>query len=448
MNNSSEYISHCRREFSLYVIRSRALPSVTDGLKSATRRVIWTARDGNKYKSATLAGATMPIHPHSSPQEAINTVTAPYGNNIPLFTGYGAFGTLLGPKDYGASRYTSVKLSKFTSDVILRDIEVIPMMENYDSTLLEPQHFLPLVPISLLNPSEGIAVGFAANILPRSLDDIIIAQISYLTNNKNIIAPIPKFTPLDNYSHKQETMERGIAFYFNGEFTRIDSSTVKITKIPYGLLHTKVISKLDTEIEKGNYIIDYDDGSRDVISIVVKFKRGVLRELTDDDLLKMFGLSVRHIENLNVLDFTGQSVWSTNPVDLIKRFCDWRLTWYVKRYERLRDLLLIEIQRYLDIQIAIKHNAGGLAKKIQSRSELKEILSEFGIVYIDYIADLPIYRFTEEEKLKNEKKLEEANKQLKIYEDLLNSEPNRKTIYINELKEILNNYNKGKYNNE
>lgn len=446
-NTSSEYISQCRRNYSLYVIRSRAIPAITDGLKSATRRVIWTARDGNKYKSATLAGATMPIHPHSSPEDAINTVTAPYGNNIPLFTGYGAFGTLLGPKDYGASRYTSVKISKFTKDVLLRDIEIIPMMENYDSTLEEPQHFLPLIPVALLNPTEGIAVGFAANILPRSLDDVIISQICYLTGNTEISNPIPKFTPLQNASHKSEVTERGIAFYFDGEFERLNSTTVKITKIPYGLSHTKVIAKLDSELEKGT-IIDYDDGSRDVISIVVKFKKGTLNGLSDEAILKMFGLSIRHIENLNVLDFSGQSVWSTDPVTMIKKFCDWRLTWYVKRYERLRDLLLIEIQRYLDIQTAIKNNMGGVAKKTKSRSELKDFLEEIGVVYTDYIADLPIYRFTEEEKQKNEAKLQEANKQLQEYNELLQSETKRKNIYITELKEILTNFTKGKYNNE
>jgi DNA gyrase subunit A len=320
------------------------------------------------------------------------------------------------------------------------------MMENYDSTLQEPQHFLPLIPVALLNPAEGIAVGFAANILPRSLDDIIIAQISYLTGSTNISAPIPKFIPLDNYAHRQEQSERGVAFYFDGEFERIDSTTVKITKIPYGLSHTKVISKLDAEIDKGNCIVDYDDGSRDVINIRVKFKRGMLAELADDAILKMFGLSIRHIENLNVLDFTGQSVWSTNPVDLIQKFCDWRLTWYTKRYERLRDLLQLDIRRYLDIQLAISHNTGGLARDIKSRAELKEVLSKIGIVYIDYIADLPIYRFTEDENQKNEKKLKDANSQLVLYEKILQSDSRRKTIYINELKEVLDSHCKGKYN--
>ena len=161
---SSLYIEKERKDYSLYVMQSRAIPAVTDGLKAAGRRTLWIARNVGKTKTATLAGATLPIHPHATPESAINTLAAPYGNNIPLFKGYGAFGTMLDPTAYGAARYTSVATSKFTDDVMFKDIEIIPMMPNYDDTLEEPVRFLPLVPVALLNPAEGIAVGFATNI--------------------------------------------------------------------------------------------------------------------------------------------------------------------------------------------------------------------------------------------------------------------------------------------
>ena len=103
----STYVNDQRREYSLYVLQMRAIPHVADGLKAAARRVLWTARNGKHFKSATLAGATMPIHPHAAPEGAINTLAAPYGNNIPLLKGEGAFGTLLRPTAYGASRYTA-----------------------------------------------------------------------------------------------------------------------------------------------------------------------------------------------------------------------------------------------------------------------------------------------------------------------------------------------------
>lgn len=437
---SSEYLESERKLYSLYVMQSRAIPAATDGLKAAGRRVLWTARNGDKYKTATLAGATMPIHPHSEASGSINTLAAPYGNNIPLFKGYGAFGTMLDPTAYGAARYTSVAVSKFTQDVVFADIEIIPMTWNYDDSIEEPVHFLPLVPTVLLNPSEGIAVGFATDILPRNLADLIDVQIAHLMNKRNANQLLPSFTPINSTARLVD----GRAAFFSGSYEMVNTTTIRITNLPYKLSHDKLIAKLDALYETGT-VVDFTDRSKDKINIEVKFKKGVLSKMTEEEVLKTLGLTVKHTENLNVLDFTGQGVWSAEPLDLIKRFTDWRLQWYVKRYERLRDLLKIDIQRYLDIRNAITNNVGGIAKRVKSRAELKTLLLEMGIVYIDYIADLPVYRFTEEEYEKNEQRLKDAEALLRTYEDMLQSEDKRKIVYATELKEILNKYNKGTY---
>ena len=437
---SSKYLESERKLYSLYVMQSRAIPAATDGLKAAGRRVLWTARNGDKYKTATLAGATMPIHPHSEASGSINTLAAPYGNNIPLFKGYGAFGTMLDPTAYGAARYTSVAVSKFTQDVVFADIEIIPMTWNYDDSIEEPVHFLPLVPTVLLNPSEGIAVGFATDILPRNLADLIDVQIAHLMNKRNANQLLPSFTPINSTARLVD----GRAAFFSGSYEMVNTTTIRITNLPYKLSHDKLIAKLDALYETGT-VVDFTDRSKDKINIEVKFKKGVLSKMTEEEVLKTLGLTVKHTENLNVLDFTGQGVWSAEPLDLIKRFTDWRLQWYVKRYERLRDLLKIDIQRYLDIRNAITNNVGGIAKRVKSRAELKTLLLEMGIVYIDYIADLPVYRFTEEEYEKNEQRLKDAEALLRTYEDMLQSEDKRKIVYATELKEILNKYNKGTY---
>lgn len=437
---SSKYIEQERRDYSLYVMQNRALPSACDGLKAAGRRVLWTGRNGEKSKTATLAGATMPIHPHGEASGSINTLAAPYGNNIPLFKGYGAFGTMLDPTAYGAARYTSVATSKFTDDVMFKDIEIIPMMPNYDDTLEEPVHFLPLVPVALLNPAEGIAVGFATNILPRDLADLIEVQLAHLQGKKTKNELMPVFNPTNCAAVKQD----GRAYFFDGKYEEINATTIRIVGMPYGQSHDKVIAKLDALCETGT-VVDYTDRSKDKINIEVKFKKGVLSKMTPAETLKLLALTVKHNENLNVLDFTGQGVWSAEPLDLVRKFTDWRLTWYVKRYERLRDLLKIDLQRYYDIRTAIKNNVGGLARKIKSRGELKEILEELGIVYLDYIADLPVYRFTEEENQKNENRIAEAEKQLAEYEDLLSNPEKRVMVYVKELNEVLTKYKKGQY---
>ena len=195
--SSPKYIESERRAYSIYVMESRSIISCMDGLKAGGRRSLWTGRNGSKYKTATLAGATVPIHPHADTSGAINTLAAPYGNNISLFKGDGAFGTRLHPTEYGAARYTSVTVSKFTQDVMFADIEIIPMRDNYDGSTQEPVHFLPLIPVALLNPSEGIAVGFASTILPRKLEDLIQTQLNYLSNSTKKLPLTPHFVPIN-----------------------------------------------------------------------------------------------------------------------------------------------------------------------------------------------------------------------------------------------------------
>lgn len=439
---SSQYINEQRREYSLYVLQNRAIPHAADGLKAAARRILWVAKDGKKRKSATLAGECMPYHPHASPETTVNTLGAHYGNNIPLIKGDGGFGTLLDPTAFAASRYTSATISKFAADVVLRDIEIIPMMENYDGTLEEPMHFLPLIPIVLLNPQSGIAVGFASDILPRAIEDIIHSQIAYLSG-KGFREPKPSFAPLDQKATWDDELQK---WKFIGSVEKDGAINVTVTSLPYGLTHEKFVGKLlkweeeSSLNEKMPQIIQFTDSSQSQISIQIQFKKGSLTGMKDEDILAHLELVQNLGENLNVIDFDGKRVWQPTYVELVQKFCDWRLGWYKVRYERLAKLLQEEIQHYEDVITAIKKNVSSILTKIDSRSELKEYLSKLGIVYIDYIADLPIYRFTEEEKTKVENKLVEAQTKMKEYKVLLKSEDERRKVYIEELKDVLTKY--------
>lgn len=446
MNNSSTYINQSRRDYSLYVLQMRAIPALTDGLKAAARRVLWVARSGEKHKSATLAGKTMPLHPHAAPEGTINTLAAPYGNNVPLLKGYGAFGTLLKPTAYGASRYTSVKISKFAEDVLFCDHELIPMVENYDGTLQEPKHFLPLIPLAILNPTQGIAVGFATNILPRDLNEIIDIQLEVLKGRKRLPENLdPYFAPIDGAAVEYEvTSNDSIAYYFYGKYKTINSNTIQVTQLPYGLAHEKFIDHLDSLIEQ-NVIIDYEDRSKDVYDIEIKFKRGVLTNLSQTEVCDKLKLISREVENLTVIGLDGESVVTLNPVDLIREFTEWRLGWYLERYKRLKKELEIDIQKYRDILLAIKKNVGSTARTINSRTDLIKHLKEIGIVHTDYIAAFPVYRFTKHEKDKVEKKLNDALELLKTYNLLLKNEGERRKVYASELRAISKRFTNGEY---
>lgn len=431
----SQYLNDCHRNFSMYVLRTRAFPAISDGLKAGGRRLLWTAKNGDKYKTATLAGATMPLHPHADASDTINTLTRPYGNNFPLFEGTGSFGTRLKPDVAGAPRYTSVKISNFTKKVLFADINLVPLEENYDSTLMEPVHFLPLVPIVLLNPSEGIGVGFASDVLPRSLGDIIDSQIAHLAG-KPFEEPPVTFIPFEAVSIGSEVIKSGnTRWWFEGEFIRTDSSNIHVGNLPYGLDHAKFIEHLIALIDAGS-ILSYEDHSVDVISIAIKFPRGSLKEMTDEQIIRLLKLRASATENMTMVDFSGKRAVQMTYTETIRSFTDWRLSWYLKRYEVLKSELEVDVQRYRDVLKAIKSDVGGKGRSMQSRQALIEWLETIGIVHTGYVADLPVYRLTKEESLKVQQKLDDALIQLAEYERLINDSEARRKIYVQELKDV------------
>lgn len=446
---ASQYIEEEARSYALYTIQFRAIPYLADGCKPGARRVLWCARDGSKYKSATLAGMAVPLHPHAPPEDAINSSTGPYVNNIPLFDGFGVFGTLINPLAYGASRYTSVKVSSFAKEVFFKDVEIIPMVPNYDSSEMEPKHFLPLIPMVLLNPCSGIAVGYATDILPRTFRDIVESQLEFLAN-KEVKERSPKFLPTENVATERLVDNKGkVRWAFCGTYKVLNASEIQITKLPYGVTHQDFVGNLQTlmdlQPQKKNgkpdpdygLVVDYDDHSKNVINIVVKFKRGTLGEITLQRVEDLLGIVNKVTENLNVINFAGTKIVGSNYVKIIKTFTEWRLDWYVDRYDRLLQLITADIQKYDDVILSIKKNVAGISKKTASRGELKEFIANIGVVNVDYIADLPIYRFTEAEAQKTEEKRATALVTKREYEDILNDEDKRRAIYVSELKEIL-----------
>ncbi len=430
---NSEYLNNERKEYSIYVLETRAIPAITDGLKAGARRLLWTARDGKKYKSATLAGATIPLHPHAPPESALNTLAGPYVNNIPLLDGGGeAFGTRLDPTAYGASRYTSVKLSKFTHDVVFKDIELIEMKDNYDNTLKEPVHFIPLVPVCLVNPSEGVAVGFASILLPRKLDDIIDDQINFLSGKK-IKDKIPF---LSNFNGQQpEWINEKWMFKGNVE---LEGRTAHIKDIPYGITHQTYLNTLN-KLKEQNIIKSYIDDSQKTVDITVKLTS------PEKDVLNKLKLVCNITENMNVLDFDHKKVRSTNYSTIIADFSTWRVSWYYKRYQRLIDIAADDLQRNLDIINACKAGIGNEIQKLKNRQQLIFWLSAHKIVNLDYVANLPSYRFTQEEVDACRQRVKELNAKIVEYTNLINDSNKIKNVYIEELKEIKTNYMKGKY---
>lgn len=436
------YLESEHRNFAVYSISSRAIPLFC-GLKPVQQRCLWQHRKSSSFeKVAKLTGSVMSLHPHgdASISESINQMTGTYCNNVPFFEGHGAFGTRVNPTSFGSPRYVSARISNFAKEVIFKDWEIVEMKPSYDETDVEPAMLLPLIPILLLNGIQGIATGYSTTILPRNLPDLIEQQIRVL-QGKDAINPLPYSKPIDNLAVRND--ENPNKYQFLGTCEVLDTSTAKITKLPFGMTHPKLLESLARMVDKG-HIVDYTDKTKTEINIVVNFKRAALKGKSGEAVVRKLGLTTNVTERIIVLDSkTSQSVVEYNDAaKFIKDYTDWRLSFYPIRYERLIQLNLAEISRLNDIILAIDNDLGGMAKKLNNRAELVNFITNIGVIDIDYIASLPVYRFTQDEYDKAKNRIAELEAQNTDYQNIINDIDRQKTTYIDELKYIKKTFSK------
>lgn len=430
------YLESEHRNFAIYTLQQRAIPFF-NGMKPVQQRCLWQLRGVSKYeKVAKLTGQVMAIHPHgdASIADAINQMSGPYCNNVSFFDGHGAFGTRINPTAFGSPRYVSAKFSSFAKEVIFKDSEIVELKPSYDETDVEPTLLLPLVPILLLNGIQGIATGYSTTILPRSLGDLIDRQLKVL-QGKPIDNPLPYSKPIDNVAVRDPDFPN--KYQFLGEAEVIDTSSAKITKLPFGMTHAKVVESLAKMVDKGQ-IVDFTDKSKADVNIIVNFKRAALKNKNGEYAIRKLKLTTGVTERIIVLDAeTSLTVVEyDDAAKFIKDYTEWRLSFFPTRYERFIQLNLAEISRLNDIVLAIDNDLGGQAKKIKNKADLVSFITKIGVQDIDYISSLPVYRFTEEEYDKAKNKIEELETQNKEYQSIIDDIDKQKEIYMDELKEV------------
>lgn len=440
----SSYLETEQRTFAIYTIQQRAIPCF-NGLKPVQQRALWALQTVSKYeKVATLAGQVLPFHPHgdASISEALNQMTGPFCNNYQFFDDHGAFGTRINPTAFGSPRYTSAKISQFTRDVVFKDIEIVQLKKNYDHTRDEPIMFLPLVPLALLNGVIGIATGYATSILPRRLDEIIDQQINAL-NGKPVLNPVPFSKPIDCRAVVEPEPYK---FSFYGDVDIIDGDTCRVKKLPYGMTHQRFLETLK-EMVDSHKIINYVDKSKKELDIIVKFKKASLKNKKPDSVIRTLKLISRYTENVNILlpaeEEGTEQISNFNDVErYIQQYTEWRLKFYPQRFKRLIELNDIDIQKNTDIMLAIENNLGDHAKKAKNKSELMEFIVKLNIVNVEYIATLPVYRFTIEEYDKSKTRIENLTAENEEYQSIIDDVDKQKKLYIKELTESKKKYSK------
>lgn len=436
----SEYLDTTYKDYAYYVVESRALPSVIDGFKPTQRKIVYVSdRNIRKVsnKVATLAGKIISEaqyhHGNVSCEGAIVNMAQDFKNNMPLFNRIGQFGSLKSPVA-SASRYISVTLSD-NFDLIYKDKELLKY-KTEEGFKIEPEYYLPIIPMVLVNGGSGIAVGYASNILNRDVKDVTKKCIDYINDKKisklNLSINGFKGVFIDD-------TEKQNKWFINGLLEIVNTSTVKVTELPPSMTYEKFEALLD-KLQDDKKITTYDNNSKKgEIEYLIKFTREELAKYDEDKLINLFKLSDQVSENFTVLDEKGKLKEFDTAEDILKYFVDFRLSYYDKRKEFLLNKLTDDISK---LDNKAKFIKGILDEKIiVNKKKKEEIVKQIDKLKIDkidnsydYLLSMSILSLTKE---KYDEMMETIEMKKQEESNIKTSIP--KQVYLDELKQLLKN---------
>ena len=291
-------------DYAMSVIIARALPDVRDGLKPVQRRTLYDMYElGIRYdrpyrKCARIVGDTMgKYHPHgdSSIYEALVVMAQDFKKGMVLVDGHGNFGSIEGD-GAAAMRYTEARLTKFTQEICLADLDknVIDFGPNFDETEKEPVVLPVRVPNLLVNGAEGIAVGMATSIPTHNLGEVIDAVKAYMKNDAITTKQLMKYIKGPDFPTGGIVVNKDdlLNIYETGQGKikirgKVETEELKggkkqlvITEIPYTMMGSGIGKFLNdvcalVESKKTTDIVDISNqSSKEGIRIVLELKRG------------------------------------------------------------------------------------------------------------------------------------------------------------------------------
>jgi DNA gyrase/topoisomerase IV subunit A len=440
--DTTTFIKDTSRDYSIYVCQSRGIPSVSDGLKDAQRKALFVMKSqSDKIKTISLAGRMISenvyLHGDAAACDTISLMAAPYCNNVTLLHGIGAFGTRVGPTDWGAPRYTYVKKSQYTDKLIYHDYEIIPLKENYDGSVMEPKHFLPLIPLVLLNGVSGIAVGWSTEILPRSFDSLVDATLAAIDNKKKL----PELLPCYDFLSTQVKSLAPNSYEFSGK-AEIDGSTVVVTELPPTLSLEKFKERLN-KMEDEDQIQTYIDRSTKNIRVEVKFKRGTIDSWDETTALDCLKLRSKTTERIVVLDWNGTAIKQYDSAEkLIRDFVEWRLDFYKVRYTKWLADSNYTLNWYLAIKECIDNGFTSFLTKASNRAEvvdkIKKITKNITLSddQLDRLSALPSYRWAKDSYQETLTHIKDLKSTIADYTAILKDKNKMREIYRKEVLEL------------
>lgn len=310
--------------YSKYIIQERALPDVRDGLKPVQRRILYAmyssgnTHDKNFRKSAKTVGDVIgQYHPHgdSSVYEAMVRLSQDWKLRHVLIEMHGNNGSIDNDPP-AAMRYTEAKLSQLAEE-LLRDInkETVSFVPNYDDTTLEPMVLPSRFPNLLVNGSTGISAGYATDIPPHNLAEVIQATLKYIENPDISVSQLMKYIKgpdfptggiiqgIDGIKKAYESGKGRIIVR-----SKVDEETLRngrkqliITEIPYEVNKSSLVKRIDElrADKKVDGIVEVrDETDRTGLRIAVELKKDVNSESIKNYLYKNSDLQISYNFNM------------------------------------------------------------------------------------------------------------------------------------------------------
>lgn len=310
--------------YSKYIIQERALPDVRDGLKPVQRRILFAMySSGNTFeknfrKSAKTVGDVIgQYHPHgdSSVYDAMVRLSQDWKLRHVLIEMHGNNGSIDNDPP-AAMRYTEAKLSQL-SEELLRDInkETVAFIPNYDDTTLEPMVLPSRFPNLLVNGSTGISSGYATDIPPHNLAEVIQATLKYIDNPditvnqsmKHIKGPdFPTGGIIQGIDGIKKAYETGkgkivVRSRVDEEELRSGRKQLIITEIPYEVNKSSLVKRIDElrADKKVDGIVEVrDETDRTGLRIAIELKKDVNSESIKNYLYKNSDLQISYNFNM------------------------------------------------------------------------------------------------------------------------------------------------------
>lgn len=450
--------------YSKYIIQERALPDARDGLKPVQRRILYSMYiDGNTYnkphrKSAKTVGSVMgTFHPHgdSSIYEAMVRMSQDWKINIPLIDMHGNNGSI-DDDPPAAMRYTEARLGK-SANLLLDDIDYdsVAMTNNYDDTKLEPTVLPARYPVLLVNGSTGIASGYATNIAPHNLNEVVEATIHRIEYPNCSIEDLMRYIKgpdfptggivqgIDSIKEVFNTGKGKVVVRSKCEI--VESKTgdsIVISEIPYEVIKSQLVKKI-SDIAYSKEIDGIaevrDESGRNGLRIVLDLKKDANSKQILNYLYKNTDLQINYSYN-NVAIVNHKPVLMSLSA-AIDAFIKHRRSVVLNRSIYLRDKKKerLHINEGLIKAVSILDDVIALIRKSKDKKDAKERLKEaflFSEAQAEAIVSLRLYRLSSTDilELKEENKL--LTKEVAELNAIIKSSEVLDNVIIHELKEV------------